>query len=108
LQRIACATDPVQVFTLTNTGNAPLTGIGSLTLAGTSTTDYTITRLLTTCGPASGAQLVSTPTLAPGATCAVAVQFRPLTSEVVGVKRASISVTDSAGTQTSTLSGAAQ
>jgi hypothetical protein len=47
-------------------------------------------------------------TLAPGATCNIEVQFKPLTGQTAGAKPATISVTDAAGTQTSTLSGTAQ
>jgi len=48
---------------------------------------------------------VATTTLAPGATCVVTVQFKPLTAQAAGAKPATISVTDLAGTQTSTLNG---
>jgi hypothetical protein len=107
-QRAACALDPAQVFTLTNTGNAPLTGIGHGTLGGTNAADFFVSPLLSTCGAAGGTQVVGNTTLAPGATCVVTVQFRPLTSEGTGAKNATISVTDLAGTQTSTLTGTAQ
>jgi hypothetical protein len=46
-------------------------------------------------------------TLAPGATCVVTVQFRPSTLQTTGAKTATISVSDLAGTQTSTLTGTA-
>jgi hypothetical protein len=106
--RLACSLDPAQVFTLTNTGNAPLTGIGHGTLGGANAADYFVSPLLSTCGAAGGGQLVGNVTLAPGATCVVTVQFRPLTAESAGTKSATISVTDLAGTQTSTLTGNAQ
>ncbi len=102
-------TAPTQVFTLTNTGNVPLTGIGQGTLSGTNATEFTIVRLLSSCGPAGGGQLLGDTTLAPGATCAVTVQFRPLTTQTTGAKTASLSVADVAGTQTATpLTGTAQ
>ncbi len=96
----ACLLDPTQTFTLTNTGTATLTGVGAGTLGGTAANDanYVVT-ILSTCGNATHT------TLAPGATCAVVVAFRPLTAQAAGAKPATISVTDLAGTQTSTLNG---
>jgi len=99
---------PTQVFLLTNTGNATLTGIGQAALGGTNPTEFSIVRLLSTCGPAGGGQLAGQTTLAPGAACIVTVQFRPLTTQPTGVKTATVSVTDVVGTQTSTLTGTAQ
>jgi hypothetical protein len=63
---------------------------------------------LSTCGPAGNGQLVGDTTLAPGATCVVTVQFKPLTAQSTGVKTATVSVGDAAGTQSSTLTGTAQ
>jgi Abnormal spindle-like microcephaly-assoc'd, ASPM-SPD-2-Hydin len=106
----ACDADPVQAFTLKNTGNVTLTGIAQGLLGGTAANDanYTVVRALSTCGPATGGQLVANVTLAPGATCNIEVQFKPLTGQAAGAKPATISVTDGAGTQTSTLTGTAQ
>ena len=98
---------PVQIFTLTNTGTTTLTGITQATLGGANPTEFTIIRLVSTCGPAVGGQLLGQTTLAPGASCVVSVQFRPLTSQTTGLKNATVSVTDAAGTQTSTLAGTA-
>jgi hypothetical protein len=100
---LACSLDPAQGFTLTNTGNVTLTGITQGTLGGTAANvaNYAIVPLLSTCGS-------SRTTLAPGATCTVTVQFKPLTAQTTGLKPATVSVTDSAGTQTSTLNGTAQ
>jgi hypothetical protein len=98
---------PIQVFTLTNTGNVTLTGITQGALGGANPTEFTVIRLLSTCGPAGGGQLLGQTTLAPGGMCVVSVQFRPLTSEPTGVKNATLSVTDAAGTQTSSLTGTA-
>ena len=107
VQRLACAADPTQVFTLTNTGTVPLTNIGNGVLAGANAADYAVVPFLSTCGPAVNGQLIATTTLAPNASCVVRVQFKPLTSEAAGVKNATVSVTDSAGTQTSNLTGTA-
>jgi hypothetical protein len=109
LQILACMLDPSQAFTLTNTGNVTLTGIAQGVLGGTTANvaNYTVVNLLSTCGPAVGGQLVANTTLAPGATCVVRVQFKPLTAQPVGPKPATVSVTDLAGTQTSTLNGTA-
>ena len=100
---------PCQVFTLRNTGNVNLTGIAQGALGGTSPADYSIIRFLSTCGPAVNGQFLGQTTLAPGAACAVTVQFHPLTTDLAGsIRNATVSVTDLAGTQTSTLSGTAQ
>ena len=96
---------PSQVFTLTNTGNIPLTGVGHGTLGGTDSSEWAVVNLLSTCGSAGGGQLIGNTTLAPGATCVVTVQFRPVTTQTTGTKSANVSVTDLAGTQTSTMSG---
>ncbi len=106
---IACGLDTSQAFTLTNTGNLPLTGIGQGVLGGTSPLDYAVIPLLSTCGPATGGQLVARATLAPNATCTVTVQFKARTADPQNsVRSATISVTDSVGTQTSTLTGTAR
>jgi hypothetical protein len=106
-QILACSLDPAQVFTLTNTGNVTLTGIAQGVLGGTNPTEFFVNRALSTCGPAGGGQLLGQTTLAPGATCVVTVQFRPQMAQTTGVKNATISVTDAASTQTSTLTGTA-
>jgi len=104
---LACSLDPSQAFTLTNTGNVPLTGIAQGVLSGANLADFTINRALSTCGPTGNGQLVANSTLAPGGTCVIRVQFKPLTSEAAGAKNVSVSVTDVAGTQTSAIHGTA-
>jgi hypothetical protein len=106
---LACLADPAQAFTLTNTGNLNLTNIAQASLGGTATNvaNYTIVRALSTCGPTGNGQLIANTTLAPGASCVVTVQFKPLTAQAAGAKPATVSVTDAAGTQTSNLNGTA-
>jgi hypothetical protein len=84
-----------------------LTGVGGGVLGGVAANvaNYLIVptgTLLPTCGNPTHS------TLLPGATCVVVVQFMPLTAQAAGLKTATISITDSAGTQTATLSGNAQ
>ena len=103
---LGCLYDPGLFFNLTNTGNVPLTGITQGTLSGANTADFLAVRIFSSCGPAGGVQLVATTTLAPGATCATLVQFKPLTTEALGTKTVTLSVvTDLAGTQTASLTG---
>ncbi|PFH08600.1 hypothetical protein BCF11_0965 [Collimonas sp. PA-H2] len=93
---------PLQSFTLTNTGNVPLTGITNGTLAGTNPADFAVNALGSTCGPLVLGQLTTITTLNPGATCVVSVRFQPGS---IGAKSATVSVNDAAGKQTSTLTG---
>jgi hypothetical protein len=98
---------PTQVFTLTNTGNVTLTGIAQGALGGTNASEFTIVRAMSTCGPAGGGQGLGLTTLAPTSSCMVTVRFSPLTTQTTGVKTATVSVTDAAGTQTSSMTGTA-
>ena len=101
VQVLTCGLGPLQGFTLKNTGNVPLTNIARGVLGGVSPADYTI--IVSTCGPGG------TTTLTPGATCNVTVQFKARTSDPANsVRNATISVTDLAGTQSSTLTGTAK
>ncbi|GAC1328775.1 MAG: hypothetical protein NVSMB15_00520 [Steroidobacteraceae bacterium] len=101
-------TGQVRIFTVRNTGNVPLTGIGHGTLGGTNARDWRVFPQLSNCGPAGGGQFLSMTTLPPGRSCIVAVQFRPRAGETAGAKSAKVSVTDLAGTQTATLKGHAR
>ncbi|MDE2220086.1 MAG: hypothetical protein KGJ52_06875, partial [Gammaproteobacteria bacterium] len=109
LQRFLCSVDPLHLFILRNSGNVPLTGITNGALGGTpaNVANWGLAPLLSSCGPAGGGQLMSNATLAPGAACMVWAQFKPLTTQAAGAKPATVSVTDLAGTQTSTLNGTA-
>jgi len=80
---LAC---PAQVFTLTNTGNVPLTGITQGTISGTNAADFPVFRLTSTCGPATGGQLAGQTTLAPGSMCVITVRFAPPTGDTTGAK----------------------
>jgi len=103
IQILGCLLDPLEVFTLTNTGTVPLTGVTGGTIGGADATEFALVPLFTSCGVAARGGTI----LAPGATCTVGVQFKPLTALTTGLKTATISVTDAAGTQTSTMSGTA-
>ena len=95
--RLVNTTSPAQTVTLSNTGNAPLS-IASITLpnlAGTNPGDFIISN--NACGA----------TLAAGASCNIAVTFRPT---AVGTRTATLRATDNSGsapgsTQDVTLTG---
>ena len=99
-QRLACSLDPAQVFTLTNNGTVPLTGVTQAVLSGTNASEFSIVALGTTCGKTGRTTLAAN-----GGTCIVTVQFKPLTSQSTGTKTANVSVTDAAGTQSAVLTG---
>jgi len=101
-------TCPLQVFSLTNTGNVNLTTIAQGALGGTNANQFVIARAMSTCGPAGNGQLQGQTTLTPGTSCSIAVRFAPTVApNPAGVKTATVSVSDAAGTQTSTLTGTA-
>jgi hypothetical protein len=105
---LACAADGNQGFILTNTGTTTVTAVAQGVLGGANAADFTIVRALSNCGPNGNGQLLGPRiTLAPGATCTVTVGFRPLTAEAAGAKTATVSVTDSAGTQSVTINATA-
>ena len=93
-------TSVAQAFTLTNLGSAAL-NLTSVVIAGTNSSDFAIVPGAgTTCPVASGTLLIN-------ASCTVAVQFAPPTSESVGSKSATLNFTDnvSGGLQAVALSG---
>ena len=109
LGQIVCALDPSQLFTLKNTGNVTLTGITAGTLSATPTANTANYAII---GTVLGVQLSTCGTtvtsLAPGATCTVRVQFKPLTAQATGAKPATLSVTaGAAGPTTASLNGTA-
>jgi len=108
LGAIACALDPIQTFTLTNSGNVALTGITTGTLSATpasNTADYAVLGLLGGLGSTCGTSVTS---LAAGASCTVRVQFKPLTAQPTGAKPATLTVTaGAAGPKTAALNGTA-
>ncbi len=77
-----------QAFTLSNGNSTTLTSIG-VSLSGTNAADFTQTN---NCGTS----------LAPSASCTINVTFTP---SVYAAESATLTVTDSVGTQTSSLSG---
>jgi hypothetical protein len=95
--RLACALDPIQMFTLRNTGTTQLTSIADA-LGGANVADFTLRPLLSSCGA----------TLNAGATCVITVQFQPQTSEAAGTKNATLTVTYTGGSVAAILTGAAQ
>jgi hypothetical protein len=85
-----------------------LTAIAQGALGGTNANQFIIARAMSTCGPAGGGQLSGQTTLTPGSSCSIAVRFAPTAApNPTGVKTATVSVTDAAGTQSSTLTGTA-
>jgi hypothetical protein len=83
------ASSAAQTFTLTNAGGTTLP-ISNVSITGTNASSFTIGS--TTCGSS----------LAAGASCVVPITFNPTAT---GSLSATLSVTDSVGTQTSALSG---
>ena len=102
---LSCMLDPVRMFTLSNTGNVTLTGISN-TLSGATAGLANYVNLGTTCAAPPPPALPGT--LAPGGTCVIAVQFKPLTAQAAGLKAITLNVTDSAGTQSAAINGTAR
>jgi len=94
---------PCQIFTITNTGTAAITGIGQGLVNGDAS--FVVVRALSSCGPSGNGQLTGLTSLKAGAKCYVTVQFRPLVSG--GVKTGTVSVTGSFGTRSASLTGTA-
>jgi hypothetical protein len=101
---IVAQAGPIHIFALSNQGNGPSSAIASPVLSGANAADFAIVRMLSTCGPAGSGQLLSQTSLRAGESCLVTVQFRPSTGKA-GSSNATLSVTDSSGTQTATLTG---
>jgi hypothetical protein len=97
---------PVQAFTLSNPGTAPLTRITQATLGGASAGNFAIVRLLSTCGPAGGGQLIGKTTLNPGESCVVTGQFRP--TNPAGTKNATLTLGTALGNRAAILTGTAR
>lgn len=97
----------VYVFTLKNTGSVPLTSIASPVIT-VDKTNYFIVPQQTTCGTVNPTAANRVTSLAPNGTCAIAVQFRPPGADAANsAQNGTLSITDGAGTQTSTLTGVA-
>jgi hypothetical protein len=99
LGQLFCTFDPFRMFMLQNTGNVALTGISNA-LTATPANQANLANYSnagTTCGA----------TLAPGASCIIGIQFKPLTSQPAGLKAVTLTVTDSAGTQSAAINGTA-
>lgn len=98
---------PVHVFTLKNTGGVPLTGIANPAITVDSA-NFVIVAQQTTCGtvnPNAGSRITS---LTPSGTCAIAVRFRPSGRDAANsAQKGTLSISDSAGTQSSALTGVA-
>ena len=98
----------LMLFVLVNSGNSNITNVQQAAVVGGDASDFQVIPLLSTCGPAGNGQPVGTTTLTPGASCLVTAQFKPASGDTTGAKSSTLSVSDSAGTQTSALSGNAQ
>jgi hypothetical protein len=87
---------PTQIFTLTNSGNVTMTGIGAATFTAGSAANFVKIAAGTTCG-------VTQLSLTAGSSCTVVVQFQG--TGTAGAKAATLTITDSFGTQTDALTG---
>ena len=90
---VVAANGPYEYVYLRNTGTETVTFSGNPAISGTNAADFTLSN---SCGISSGA------ILAAGSTCYVQVRFKP---SVASAESATLTFTDTAGTQTLALSG---
>ncbi|GAB3626132.1 hypothetical protein PTE30175_00870 [Pandoraea terrae] len=103
-------TGPVHLFTLTNSGSTTVSGIGNPTTTPTGS-GFVIVPQQTNCGSVNPVNTANSrvTSLAPGASCVIAVQFNPPATAGAGsTQNGTLNITDSPGTQTSSLQGTAQ
>jgi hypothetical protein len=96
------------VFVLTNTGTSTLANITSPTITA-NTSNFSIVPALTTCGTVNPVPFLRFTSLPANGVCSVAVRFNPPVSDGANsAQNGTVSVTDGAGTQSSSLTGTAR